>query len=71
MEKSTLKIEGMTCEHCVGSVTKALKNLEGVSSVSVTLEGKNAKVEYDAEKVSLLDITKAIEGDGFEVKGLA
>ena len=41
----TLKIEGMSCMHCAGAVTKALKSADGVSGAEVDLEGKSATVE--------------------------
>ena len=36
-EHKTLKLEGMTCGHCVASVTKELQKIDGVSDVSVDL----------------------------------
>ncbi len=37
MAQTTLKLEGLTCQGCVGSVTKALYSLPGVTDVSVDL----------------------------------
>ena len=60
-------IEGMQCNHCKMSVEKALKAIENVEEVEVSLENKEAiiksKAEIDNEK-----IRKAIEEAGFEVK---
>lgn len=60
-------IEGMQCNHCKMSVEKALKAIENVEEVEVSLENKEAtiksEVEIDNEK-----IRKAIEEAGFEVK---
>lgn len=47
MEKTYLKIEGMTCGHCVKSVTKALTDTPGVGSASVDLTEGTAIVEHD------------------------
>ena len=69
MTKSTVNIEGMTCGHCAETVTKVLNGLSGISEVSVSLEENLARVNYDDETISLLEITKAIEAAGFEVKG--
>ncbi|MDR2142766.1 MAG: copper ion binding protein [Treponema sp.] len=44
--KTTIKIEGMSCDHCVAHVTKALEEISGVSSVTVSLKDKNAVVEH-------------------------
>ena len=65
--ESTINIEGMTCGHCVESVTKALEGLAGVSDVSVMLEEKSAELTYDAAKVGLAEFTKAVEEAGFTV----
>ncbi len=68
MATSTIDIEGMTCDHCVGSITKILEVFDGVSEVSVMLAENNAQVTYDENKVTLLQMTKAIEEDGYTVK---
>ncbi|GAB2973990.1 heavy-metal-associated domain-containing protein [Nocardioides montaniterrae] len=38
METSTWIVDGMTCGHCVASVTEELGEIDGVSAVDVTLE---------------------------------
>ncbi len=40
-----VSVEGMSCEHCVSSVQEALESLEGIASVSVSLEDGAALVE--------------------------
>ena len=40
-----VSVEGMSCEHCVRSVQEALDSLEGIASVSVSLEDGAALVE--------------------------
>lgn len=66
--KKTISIEGMSCGHCVSAVTDALNKLDGVKSVEVNLEGKNAVIE--AENVKDEDIKEAIENIGFDVLGI-
>ncbi len=68
MVKTTLNIEGMTCDHCVGSVTKILENFSGITEVTVSLAENTATVSYDENKTSLSEMSKAIEDDGFTVK---
>ena len=34
----TVKVKGMSCQHCVSSVTKTLSDIEGISDVRVSLE---------------------------------
>ena len=68
MKKIVLEIEGMHCEGCVNRLTKVLKGLDGVNDAKVSLENKNAVIEYDEDKIDLDDIKQAIEDANFEVK---
>jgi copper ion binding protein len=65
-EEIVVKIEGMSCMHCVGKVEKGLKALEGVLSAAVDLEGKQATVRYDPEKVTVEIIRKAVTETGYQ-----
>ena len=60
-----LDVQGMSCEHCVASVTKALKGIAGVMGVDVSLESNSAKVEHDGS-VAFEVMANAIEEAGFE-----
>jgi copper ion binding protein len=64
--KTTISIEGMSCEHCVAHVTKALKETAGVRSAKVSLKEKNALVEH-ADTVSLDTLKAAVNEAGYEV----
>ena len=61
---TTVKINGMSCQHCVASVTKAIEDVSGVSQVSVDLN--KGEATYDGE-VDQLVIKEAITKIGFEV----
>ena len=50
MKTLTLNIGGMTCGSCVKSVTRILENTEGVAKAEVSLENKNAVIEFDPRK---------------------
>lgn len=65
-----ISIEGMMCNHCTGTVQKALEAVEGVKAVTMSLEQKNATVEL-ASDVSDEVLTKAVVDAGYEVKGIA
>ncbi|MFK3961700.1 copper chaperone CopZ [Guptibacillus hwajinpoensis] len=67
MEQTTLKIEGMTCDHCKAAVTTALQELEGVSEVNVNVEEGTAKVAYNASSVSVSDMNEAVEEQGYDI----
>ncbi|MDR0402174.1 MAG: cation transporter [Treponema sp.] len=62
--KTTIKIEGMSCEHCAAHVTGALKELSGVSSVEVSLKDKNAVVEH-ADSVGPESLKAAVAEAGY------
>ena len=63
---SILKVKGMSCQHCVISVTKALSQLEGIKNVQVDLA--KGEVRFDNTKqVASNRIEKAIEDAGYEV----
>ena len=69
MEKKTLKVEGMSCEHCVKAVTKAAGELPGVKDVAVDLKGGTVSFNYDPGAAALKDIEAAIVDAGYEVTG--
>lgn len=64
-----ISIEGMMCNHCTGTVQKALEAVEGVKTVTMSLEQKNATVEL-ASDVADEVLTKAVVDAGYEVKGI-
>ncbi|WP_277219131.1 heavy metal translocating P-type ATPase [Peptoniphilus vaginalis] len=66
MEK-ILNVEGMSCNHCVASVRKALEGLEGVREADVSLDDKKARVELDKDLADEV-LVKAVEDAGFSAK---
>lgn len=62
---AVLNVSNMTCGGCVSQVTTALKGIDGVSDVSVSLENGTAKVSYKADKVEINTLTAAIVKAGF------
>ncbi|MCC6657117.1 MAG: heavy-metal-associated domain-containing protein [Rhodocyclaceae bacterium] len=68
METTTLKVEGMSCGGCVKSVTNVLSALPGVAKADVSLENKNARVEYEPGRVTREDMKRAIVDAGFEAE---
>lgn len=64
MEK--IKIQGMTCQHCVMSVTKALGMIPGLKGIKVDLAKGEATFE-NTQKVSPESIRKAVEEAGYKV----
>jgi copper chaperone len=67
MGKTVLRVDGMSCEHCVKAITKAVGALDGVSEVNVNLDAKSVTITHDAAKTSLDKIKFEIEEQGYEV----
>ncbi len=65
MAEITLKINGMSCQHCVMGVKKAVDSVSGVSSSDVEIG--LAKVTYDENSASREAITAAIENAGYKI----
>lgn len=67
MAETTVKIEGMSCQHCVGRVRQALEALDGVKEVEVDIG--SAKVKFDDGSVKRDGIEAAIVKAGYTVVG--
>ena len=67
-ESISLQVEGMSCQHCVAKVESGVKSLEGVNSVKVDLEAKEAKVQFDPKKIGVEEIKGKIVDVGYQVK---
>lgn len=63
-------VYGMTCEHCVRRVTKALESLPGMGEVSVSLQDSKANFSYDPDQVNEVAIRTAIEEAGYSITPL-
>jgi copper chaperone len=68
METTTIKVDGMSCGGCVKSVTGVLTALDGVAKAEVSLEQKQAVVEFDAAKLTRDRLKAAIEDAGFDAQ---
>jgi Cu+-exporting ATPase len=64
-----IQIEGMTCNHCVMRVKKALEAVPGIKFADVALEEKKAEVTLDREVENNL-LMRAIEEAGYSVTGI-
>lgn len=69
--KKVMKIEGMSCSHCTGAVTKALEETPGVSNVQVSLESKEACFDIEEGKVTDAALKDLIEDLGYDVEEIA
>jgi len=64
--KTVLKIEGMSCAHCVQHVKEALEAIEGVKSAKVSLKEKSATLEH-GEIINMAVLKAAVEEAGYQV----
>lgn len=67
MERITLTVEGMSCSHCVAAVEKSVGALPGVQQVKVNLGQGLVQVVYDSKVLSVEEIKKSIDNQGYEV----
>ncbi|MCM3711085.1 MULTISPECIES: copper chaperone CopZ [Sporosarcina] len=63
----TLKVQGMSCNHCVNSIEESVGNLTGVSSVKVDLGNGEVSVEFDSGQTTLDQIKETIEEQGYDI----
>jgi len=67
MTHKNIQVEGMTCDHCVETVTKAVNSLNGIRQVSVDLDKKQVSVDFDESLTDPDAIYSKIVEVGFEV----
>ena len=63
---TTIKVKGMSCNHCVMAVTKALGTVDGIQDVKVSLEAGEAVFE-ETIPVDMAAVKEKIKKAGFEV----
>jgi len=61
MEKKTFSIPGISCGHCVNAIKTELTELDGVSKVEGSIEGKSVEVEWDSPATEATIKNKLIE----------
>lgn len=64
----TIYVEGMSCDHCVSRVQKALEGLSGAKKVEVNLEDGRTEIIYDDTLLDMADIEESIDYLGYKVK---
>ena len=65
-----IKIEGMSCEHCVKAVKKALSAVDGVNSADVDLENNQANLDVSSAVTDAM-LRGAVEEAGYDVAEIA
>ena len=67
MRQEIIKVEGMTCQHCVQTITDALNNITGLNTVNVDLVKKEVSVKFNENETKLKKIFDKIIEVGFEL----
>lgn len=65
MKQVTLQVSGMSCQHCVSAIEKALRDIGAAGRVN--LQDGSVTVEYDESKITLDAVKAAIEDQGYDV----
>lgn len=66
VESVTVNIEGMTCQSCVNTITEMMMKQDGVKSINVSLENKNAEIRFNRKNTNVKILCEQIEDMGFE-----
>ena len=61
----TLKVSGMTCEHCARTVRQALENVPGVGSAQVDVKNGRAEVTLNQNQIATATLVNAVERAGY------
>ena len=69
IKKMIVNVDGMSCNNCAKHVKNALEDIDGVSSVVVNLDDKNAEISYEGN-IDEKTIENAITEAGYDYKGI-
>ncbi len=67
MKIEKIKIEGMSCEHCIMAVRKELSKMD-LNLIDVKIG--SAEIEYDENKITAVDLTNAVNEAGYKLVGI-
>ena len=68
MPEVTLEAPEISCDHCIGTIEKAVTKIAGVRFISGDPETKTVKIEYDPAVAGIGEIQSAMEEEGYPVK---
>jgi len=69
-EKTIINIGGMSCAHCVNTLTKALEKLDGISSIKINLGTEKAYITYNSALTGISEMKETIEQTGYQYLGV-
>ncbi|SHE69760.1 heavy metal translocating P-type ATPase [Alkalibacter saccharofermentans] len=65
-QKTSFKIDGMSCSSCAANVEKKLRGLKGIQQANVSIATEKAQVEFDESTINIEAIHKAVDELGFQ-----
>ena len=68
MVTTQLTAPDISCEHCVATVKKTVRQFPGVQSVEADAETKIITLTYDPEQVDLAKVAEALDEEGYPVR---
>ena len=66
MEKKTLTVTGMSCEHCAAAVKSALAAIDGVADIVVSLKNGTVSFSHDPAIAPVAAIGAVIREEGYD-----
>ncbi|CAF0964929.1 unnamed protein product [Adineta steineri] len=66
--EKVFSVNGMTCQSCVKNIERNVGKIDGVKAVKVSLDEKEARVEFDNSKTSEQAVIDKITGLGFQAQ---
>lgn len=66
MAQSTYTVDGMTCDHCAGSVTAEITKISGVTNVQVDVPARSLTIDSE-QQLAREDVEEAVEEAGYRV----
>jgi copper chaperone len=70
MQTETMKVIGLTSEKCIDTVTRALKAIEGVKDVSVSLFQSQVVVKFDGALTGIPQLESALANSGYTARSI-
>ncbi|MBD2772096.1 heavy metal translocating P-type ATPase [Iningainema tapete] len=68
MEKTTLKLRGMSCASCASNIEDAIRSVPGVETCSVNFGAEQATVTYNKSKTDVAEIQDAVDAVGYSAQ---
>ncbi|MBD2091520.1 copper-translocating P-type ATPase [Microcoleus sp. FACHB-1515] len=65
MEKTTLKLQGMSCASCANNIEQAIRSIPGVNECSVNFGAEQAAIAFDPQQTNIAQIQATVDAAGY------